>query len=569
MPRTCRALGSAALLAVLLAAPVSARQWYEHYERGLELADAGECTAALAELEAAARLEPQPHARVRTYGTRFLFAYDPAFHRARCLVELGQEDEARRLLEESRRAGVTPRERLDALAARLERQNEPSVGPPAAPVTPSSNPAVVADPAPDTTEPQRGAPEAPRQERPLTSPSPIPASEAPALDPAEPAERPRTEPAATATEAVSAEPRARDAEARGIVAPPSIEAQPADSGAETSRESASAAGSSVDEPTPLWPWALVAAAVAGGAWYVLRSRRPRPSELDPRLSSSQWHLRLLGSHLGGYELEGEIGRGGMATTFRARRAGDGRTVALKVPHPTGDPTYLERFVREGKLGEALHHPAIVRIFEAGSDRGVPFLAMELLAGRTLRAEMDAHREGLPLHTALRLTRSLAEALDYAHGKGVVHRDLKPENVMLLPDGALKVMDFGVARLDDQPGLTSSQLFLGSPVYSAPEAVESRRVDRRSDLYSLGVLLFEMLEGKPPFVHESVFKLLELHQREPLPDPKSLQRPLPAPVWALITRLCAKEPEDRFPSAQALLVELGRIIEGEGAAARVS
>ncbi len=307
-----------------------------------------------------------------------------------------------------------------------------------------------------------------------------------------------------------------------------------------------------------WPWIAVVAGIvlaAGLAGWRRRARRKRTTAAG---SGSRWHLRLLGSRLGGYQLLDEIGRGGMATTFRARRASDRREVALKVPHPSGDPLYLERFLREGRLGETLHHPGIVRILEAGEEQGVPFLAMELLSGKTLRQELQEHSEGLPLARALAITRALAEALDYAHGKGVVHRDLTPENVMLLPDGAVKVMDFGVARIEGQPGLTSSQLFLGSPLYAAPEAAEPRRIDSRSDLYSLGILLFEMLEGRPPFVHESVFRVMELHREAPLPAAESLERPIPEPVWALLARLCAKRPEDRYPSAQALLVDLGKL-----------
>ncbi len=256
----------------------------------------------------------------------------------------------------------------------------------------------------------------------------------------------------------------------------------------------------------------------------------------------------------------ELGRGGMATTFRAVRRGDGLEVAVKVPHPSGDPAYLERFLREGRLGETLHHPAIVRILEAGEEDGIPFLAMELIPGETLRERLDRSPGGLPEQVALGVARAIAEALDYAHGKGVVHRDLKPENIMLPPDGLAKVMDFGVARVEGQPGLTTSHLFFGSPLYGAPELVEPRSIDRRADLYSLGVILFEMLEGRPPFVHESVMKLIEMHQRAPLPDPATLPRPLPEAIWRLLVRLLEKEREQRYPNAEALLVDLRRIAD---------
>jgi serine/threonine-protein kinase len=171
--------------------------------------------------------------------------------------------------------------------------------------------------------------------------------------------------------------------------------------------------------------------------------------------------------------------------------------------------------------------------------------------------------------ALTIARDIAEALDYAHGKGVVHRDLKPENVMLLPDGTVKVMDFGVARIEGQPGLTTSRFFFGSPVYAAPELVDPLSVDHRADLYSLGVILFELLEGRPPFAHETVFKLLEMHQREPLPDPAALDHPPPPEVWKVIARLLAKEPARRYGSAQELLADLRSLLYEPSAGRRAA
>lgn len=273
----------------------------------------------------------------------------------------------------------------------------------------------------------------------------------------------------------------------------------------------------------------------------------------------------IGDRVGPYRIEGVLGRGGMATTYRARRRRDDLAVALKIPHETGDPTYLERFLREGRLGETLHHPGIVRILEAGEEGGRPYLAMELLPGRTLRQALDEAEEPPPVQRALAIAVEIAEALDYAHGKGVVHRDLKPENVMVLPDGRLQVMDFGVARVEGQPGLTTSSFFFGSPVYAAPELVDPRSIDHRADLYSLGVLLYELLEGEPPFVHESVFRLLEMHQSAALPEPESLPRPLPPEVWRIVSRLLAKDPAERHRSAQELLVELKRYLHRETAA----
>jgi serine/threonine-protein kinase len=167
---------------------------------------------------------------------------------------------------------------------------------------------------------------------------------------------------------------------------------------------------------------------------------------------------------------------------------------------------------------------------------------------------------LPLRRSLEIARDIAEALDYAHVKGVIHRDLKPENVMILPDGTLKVMDFGIARLSDQPGLTSSNLFLGTPLYAAPEMVDPKSIDHRVDLYALGIVLYEMLEGVVPFTADSPYRVLEMHMRTPLPALEALPHPVPARVWAVVQRLCEKDPAARYPSAEALLVELNRLLQ---------
>lgn len=584
------------LLAALSAPEAAARQWYELYQEGLALLEHGQAAAALAAFEAAAELAPEPRARVRTYGTQFLFAYDPAYQRARCLAALGRLDEARALLAEAEAAGVTAPELVRALRERLAPEPPPvSAEPPPAPApvpAPAAERPVSNAGEPPANLPPPAPPPAPAvaETTPTTgAPGPAPALEGKLAVRSTPAgarvfvdgrARGLTPSAATplppgrhgvrlvlaghqpweeVVEIRAAETFGLEVALSPLPAPPPLPSNPTPPAA-TPADGAEPAGSRAEPPRSLWPWA--GGALAAGAigilsalWSWHRGRRRGRSQ-----GSTGWHARLLGARLGGYELTAELGRGGMASTFRARRLSDGRTVALKVPHPSGDPHFEERFLREGKLGEALHHPAIVRILEAGAERGIPYLAMELVEGRTLKAEIEAHPEGLPLERTLAITRAIAEALDYAHGKGVIHRDLKPENVMLAADGAVKVLDFGVARLEGQPGLTSSQFFLGSPLYAAPEAIEPQRIDHRADLYSLGVLLFEMLEGKPPFVHASVFKLLELHREEPLPERASLPRPLSPEVWAVLSRLCAKSPDDRFPSAEALLVELGRLVD---------
>lgn len=264
-----------------------------------------------------------------------------------------------------------------------------------------------------------------------------------------------------------------------------------------------------------------------------------------------------GFRVGQYTVVDPLGRGAMAWTYRASTP-DGRLVALKVPHRRclTDPTFVVRFLQEGALGARLHHPAIVRVLEAGEDEGRLFIAMELVAGRTL-ASVLANRAPLPLPAALGVAREVAAALAHAHTKGVIHRDLKPENVMLASDGSTRVLDFGIARIAGERGLTTAGTFIGSPRYAAPEAA-TRPVDARADLYALGIMLFEMLEGRPPFDDPSPLRLLLLHVRQPLPPPETLPVPLPGEVWRLLARLCAKDPAARPADAATVQAELDRL-----------
>ncbi len=281
------------------------------------------------------------------------------------------------------------------------------------------------------------------------------------------------------------------------------------------------------------------------------SRRP------PVVPSPTGHPgSLAGRMIGGYELLDRLGTGGMATTWRARRVSDDREVALKIPHEhcIQDERSRARFLREGKLGEQLHHPNIVRVLEAGEEDGWPFLAMELVRGRTLRELLRTTGE-LPLERALEITRQVAEALDYAHAKGVIHRDLKPENLMIEAGGRVRVMDFGIARLEGGTALTATSVFVGTPAYAAPETIEGETAGPAADLYALGIVLFEMLEGSAPFADTSPLEQLRRHLKGEFPERGDLPRPLPDALWELVLALVARNPADRLPSAQALLLRI--------------
>jgi len=257
---------------------------------------------------------------------------------------------------------------------------------------------------------------------------------------------------------------------------------------------------------------------------------------------------------GDYLLRETLGRGGMASVYLAERGGE--LCALKRPHVAflDDFEFRERFLREAEIGIALHHPNIVTILERGNVEAVPYFTMELLPGRTLQALL--REEGpLAVRDACRVVSQVAEALDYAHLKGVVHRDLKPSNVMVLPDGSARVMDYGIARAQRFEGITATGAFLGTPDYVAPETAEGGVTDARSDLYSLGVMFYEMLTGRKPFVGETPFATLRMHVSE-APTPPSVVLPgTPPELEAIVLRLLAKDPNDRYSGAGDLLGEL--------------
>ncbi len=595
-------------MTLLLFAATSAagQQWYQHYERGLDAAEEGRWQEALELFEEAEGRQGEPRERVRTYGNRFLFGYDPAFQKARCLIALGRLDEAEDEIERSATAGVTDPEELETLRSSLEAVSAP---PEEAKESPPAKPPRSPEPAhlTLTSEPSdaivaidgRQVGRTPLQELELLPRRHLVTASREGFETwrfeVQPAEGERIERHVSLVPAPSgaddeASPQG-EAGVVGVAAPEEMERIPSlpdrnddpasrsrekaeeerDSGPST--ESTSPAPASGARPSPAKAQVRVDPSRTGlekssrlpllvglAVFFLLAAlvfssrRRKKPKSLR---SATGW--RHLPSRIGGYELVDELGRGGMATTWRARRCADRREVALKIPHDTGDPTYVERFVREGRLGESLHHPRIVRIHEVGQDHGIPFLAMELLPGQTLRQLLENERDSLGIDPILEIVGDVAEALDYAHHKGIVHRDMKPENIMILPDRSAKVMDFGVARIEGLPGLTTSKAFFGSPLYAAPESMmDPKEVDLRADLYSLGIVLFELLEGHPPFVDESVFRVLEMQRSEPLPSFTSPMVERVPELGEIVRRLCSKEREARFPSAEGLLVEIRKI-----------
>lgn len=257
----------------------------------------------------------------------------------------------------------------------------------------------------------------------------------------------------------------------------------------------------------------------------------------------------------------EIGSGGMAWIYLAEDQTTGQRVALKVLFPqfAEDPSYVQRFVREAKLAGALASPHIVRVLDYGADRDTYYLAMEYIEGETVREHLD-RRGPYPWREALHLLCQTAEALEHAHHRGIIHRDIKPQNLMVTPDGVLKVLDFGVARVRDLPSLTQSG-FVGSPYYASPEQILGERVGPQSDLYSLGVVLYEMLTGLPPFRGEDPWSVLSQHIATPPPPLPPRAEGWPEGLEPFVQRAMAKRPEDRFESAAAMRQAALALLEG--------
>jgi hypothetical protein len=254
---------------------------------------------------------------------------------------------------------------------------------------------------------------------------------------------------------------------------------------------------------------------------------------------------------GRYRLDALIGSGGMGRVYRGRDLTLGRTVAVKVlPAALArDADAVRRFAREARAVAGLNHPGIVTVYDAGVADDVPFIVMEFVEGRTL---VEVLRRGgrLDPPRAAAIAAEVADALEAAHARGVVHRDVKPGNVMLTPTGDVRVMDFGIAQpLDADATVTRSTM--GTPTYAPPEQGDGGPVDARTDVYALGVVLYELLTGRPPFEATSPLAVLAMHQRT-VPDPPSTRAAaVPADLDAVVATALAKRPEDRFPSAAAM------------------
>ncbi len=259
-----------------------------------------------------------------------------------------------------------------------------------------------------------------------------------------------------------------------------------------------------------------------------------------------------------YELQELVGSGGMSSVYRAHDRLLDRMVALKVLHEhyRGDPEYVERFRREARSVAVLSHPNIVTVIDRGEEGDAQFIVFEYVDGENLK-RLIAREQPLPVARALSLALQIARGLSFAHRNGLVHRDVKPQNILLNGDGQAKVTDFGIARAIDLPrGMTQTGTVLGTSDYIAPEQAQGQRVDEQTDVYSLGVVLYELLTGEVPFPGENFVAIAMRHINDPPPSVRAVRPDVPPRVDAAVQRAMAKRPEDRFPT----MADFGRELE---------
>jgi LPXTG-motif cell wall-anchored protein len=599
--------------------PAAAQEWFDDYARGVEALRRGRAAAAVTLLEQAVRKRPEPGENVLTYGTNRLARYHPYLHLADALIRLDRHDEAREALKRSEHFGREPAATRDALRARIEPQYQAAAPPPPAVAkepepTPAPTP-LPATPPPPTPTPEPAATAAPA----LPSARPTARAAATPAPGGSPSSAPSAPPAVVlgalvvfsdppgASVYVDDEPVGATDPASGRLVksglPPgkhrvrlalagradwSADVDLAAGAPTTVRGTLSMAP--VETGSSSMTYVVVAGLLGLTALLALvwrrrgggpdafedstvamplepragrtpvphRTPRPRPAPDLGQGDSSDTLDRLAlegsGESFGEFTLTQQLGRGGMACVYRAERRGEAYALKLPLAGLLEDPHFRERFLREAEIGRTLHHPNIVRILEQGEVDGIPWFTMELVEGRTLQ-DVLRKRGKLPVREATRLVAEVAEALDYAHLKGVVHRDLKPSNIMVAADGSARVMDYGIARARRFDGLTVTGSFMGTPDYVTPEAAEGRPVDLRSDLYSLGVVFYEMVTGVRPFAADTPFATIRRHCSEP-PQPPSVHLPgLPRELEAIILRLLEKAPDDRYPGAEELVVDL--------------
>jgi Protein kinase domain len=555
---------TAALLIASL--PVAAQSWptfYSAYEDGLAAQTRGDHAMAVRAFARAASLNSSPGRRVRTYGMNFLPTYYPYLRLAESAIAVGDLESAETALKQSASLGVEPQEERAALSGKVrvikEARNRVASEPGE---SPNLNRASDKEPAKLSAPPSN----APVQSGGV--PHPVPNLSQPSTDLVKPLSIPLAEVPVTKSSRNDANPLGKPvpSEPPSVVSATALKTPSPDAPVPVVADSNRMPGTRAR-----WIWLSgsgVMLALAG-AFALRRKRKVAAVPTTLVLGSGSQTLGVpfsdpdarnieiardpnLGRIYGPYLPIEVLGQGGCATTYFGHHPETGEEVAIKVPHRhlLQDSDFKARFHREASLGALLHHPRIVPILDPGPTEGDPWLAMPFIRGLTLDQYL-AKKGPLEVSEAIGIACDISEAIGFAHSKGIVHRDLKPANVMMTGAGAI-VMDFGIARVLDG-AMTVSTMFLGTPLYSAPECVLTPRVGPPADRYALGIMLFEFLAGEPPFNGESPFQILEAQRSQPLPDLPAHCGTVPPRLLRLIQRLCAKSPEERPEDGETSII----------------
>jgi eukaryotic-like serine/threonine-protein kinase len=277
---------------------------------------------------------------------------------------------------------------------------------------------------------------------------------------------------------------------------------------------------------------------------------------------------------GRYRIDAMLGQGGMSAVYKSTDPNLKRVVAIKLIHPhlSTDPSFVQRFESEASAVASLRHSNIVQVYDFNNDNGVYYMVLEFIPGETLQDRLkrlvEAGRQ-LPIEEAIKFTIDICDAVGYAHQRGMVHRDIKPANIMLDVQGQAILMDFGIVKILGGDSHTSTGAVVGTARYMSPELIRGEVADHRSDLYSLGVTLYEMLSGRPPFMADSAMTLMMMHLNDPIPNVRGFRQDVPAEMVRILERCLAKDRSERYQSAAELSADLRRALMNLGQETTVS
>ena len=282
------------------------------------------------------------------------------------------------------------------------------------------------------------------------------------------------------------------------------------------------------------------------------------------MSASEWVGKTLG---GRYRIEQKLGQGGMSAVYKAMDPNLRRVVAIKIIHShlSNNPEFVRRFEEEAAAIAQLRHPGIIQVFDFNHEGDIYYMVMEYVPGETLQERLrrlNSHGMRLSYPETARLVANITEAVEYAHRRNMIHRDIKPANIMLDVNGQSILMDFGIAKILGGEQHTATGAVIGTALYMSPEQIRGDHVDHRSDIYSIGVTLFEMLHGRPPFEADSTMSLMMMHLNDPVPDLRQIQPDAPESLVRVIEKCLAKEPVQRFQTAAEVTDALKKVIAGQ-------